>query len=61
VIPMVCAMPANPGELSRLDPWQATYSPRPWDSSDAQRLFGLALMKTGQKFKDRAERELWSP
>jgi len=29
-----------------------TFSPRPWASPEAQRLFGLALIKTGQSFKD---------
>lgn len=30
-----------------------TYSPRPWGSPEAQRLFGLALVKSGQKHQDR--------
>jgi hypothetical protein len=30
-----------------------TYSPRLWDSPEAQQMFGRALVKTGQKHKDR--------
>jgi len=29
-----------------------TFSPPPWDFPDAQRLWGEALVKTGQKYKD---------
>jgi hypothetical protein len=30
----------------------ADFAPRPWAAPEAQRLFGMALLKTGKKFND---------